>query len=910
MPIVNMKISGVTEPMGYDFGKPILSWQVVGGAGTQKDAAIKVYTDDAAAPVWECRGDLNWEGTVLALDALLPRTLYTVAVEVTDSEGTLHTGETWFETGLMDEPWQAKWLSCEAEAWAPTFCGSFAAEKVVAKARLYMAGLGVYTAQLNGKKVGEEFLAPGFWYFEKEAPYQTYDVTALLSKENTLEVTLGNGWYKGRFGIEHTPYSDQYALLAQLHVTYEDGTEQVFCTDETWTWKNSDIRGDNNLYDGEVLDRLAHEEEENEPCAVTVIPAPLAIVPRLNPPVVEALTLPVVEVLHTPAGETVLDFGQNHAGLLRFKADLPRGTEVRFEFGEVLQQGNFYNENYRSALGGFTYRSNGKAETVCQEFTFYGFRYVRVTGWVGEVKAEDFESPVLHTVLDRTGYLTTGNKLVNRLYENVLWGQRSNFLSMPTDCPQRDERLGWTGDAQVFSPTACYNMDCRAFYRSFLRLLRLDQIDHEGSVATCLPRSPGFLSCAIWSDASAIIPETLLRFSGSSEEVAEYYDLMRDWVDYAAKLCHNYLYDEDQLGDWLALDGVTSQSFKGGTDDTYLGSVYLMNSARIVSEFAALLGKTEDAAKYAELSANIRAAVMDTFFTPAGRLSVDTQAAYITALKFGLWRDKDVLIQQFLRRMRFDGFEIRCGFAGAPLMCSVLAEHGLDDLACELLLHRGFPGWMYCVELGATTVWERWNSLLPDGTCSGTGMNSFNHYAYGSVMEYVYGYVAGIRPSKAGFRHATIAPLPNIRLGHVACTLDTVSGKYVSNWNIAENGDVTIHIEVPFGCSAEVTLPRSGKAPFTVESGCYDYTYTPTEDYRALYSMDSRLAALADDEEAKQILLQETPALFGILMENNREFTTQTFHELSTAFFLGLNPPKIQALMARLSALRYRPDQH
>ena len=205
MPIVNMKIGGVTEPMGYDFAKPLLSWQVEGGAGKQKDAAIKVYADNAAAPVRECRGDLNWEGTVLALDALLPRTRYTACVEVTDSEGTLHTGETWFEMGLVDEPWQAKWLSCEADAWAPTFCGSFAAEKVVAKARLYMVGLGVYTAQLNGKKVGEEFLAPGFWYFEKESPYQTYDVTALLGKENTLEVTLCNGWYKGRFGIEHAP---------------------------------------------------------------------------------------------------------------------------------------------------------------------------------------------------------------------------------------------------------------------------------------------------------------------------------------------------------------------------------------------------------------------------------------------------------------------------------------------------------------------------------------------------------------------------------------------------------------------------------------------------------------------------------------------------------------------------------
>ncbi len=766
-------------------------------------------------------------------------------------------------------------------------------------------GLGIYTAAINGEAVGEEFLAPGFWYYEKEVPYQSYDVTALLRRENTLSFTLGNGWYKGRFGLDHPPYGDRYALLAQLHIQYCDGTEQVFCTDEHWIWRESDICGSNGIYDGEVLDRTAHRAGDNPARPITVMDAPLAVRPRLNPPVVESMVLPVVEVLHTLKGETVLDFGQNHAGLLRFRANQPCGTEVHFDFGEVLQQGDFYNDNYRSAVGGFTYRSGGADETVCQCFTYYGFRYVRVSGWIGEVRAEDFESPVLHTQLDRTGYLTTGSKLVNRLYENVLWGQRSNFLSVPTDCPQRDERLAWTGDAQVFASTACYNMDCRAFYRSFLHLLRLDQCDHDGSVAIVLPRSDELSSCAIWSDAAALIPETLLRHSGSISEVAEYYALMRDWVDCAVSRCHNHLYDDEQLGDWLALDGVTEQSFKGGTDDTYLGSIYLMNSAAITARFAAMLGKKNEAKHYGILTDNIRNAVMDTYFTPSGRLSVDSQAAYITALKFGLWRDKNVLVQQFLRRMRFDGFEIRCGFAGAPLMCSVLAQHGMEELACDLLLHRGFPGWMHSIDLGATTVWERWNSLLPDGSCSGTGMNSLNHYAYGSVIEYVYGYLAGLRPGKQGFRHAIIAPLPDIRIGFVDCTVNTVSGQYAASWSIApENGRLTVRVTVPFGCSATVMLPRSGKESFTVTSGSYVYEYLPTEDYRSRYHMDTRLGALAEDENAKQLLLQHAPALFGVLKENNREFTTQTFRQLCSAFYLDMNEECIRKLVSELSQLK------
>lgn len=909
MSVINIKLNGTPTPLGYDLSNPLLSWQIAeSSAKTQTNARVVIRQNDRdGAVIFTTSGDLKWEGTPLALPALLPRTRYWITIEVSDDTGAVHTGESWFETGKLNEPWTGKWISPEVTSeWAPVLMHSFPASKTVSSARLYMVGLGLYTALLNGKPVSDEVLAPGFWYYEKEAPHQTYDVTHLIQSQNMLEVTLGNGWYKGRFGLEHEPYDTRFSLLAELRITFSDGTEQVICSDEQWTWTESDI-GANGIYDGECLDRLSHAGQNMPHYPVTRIDPPLSVVDRLNPPVVEMLSLPVIEVLHTPAGETVLDFGQNHTGLLRFRAHLPSGTQVHFDFGEVLQQGNFYNENYRSALGGFTYRSDGRDEIVSQQFTFFGFRYVRVTGWPGELDPADFDSPVLYSNMDRTGWLTTGHKNLNRLYENTLWGQRSNFLSIPTDCPQRDERLAWTGDAQVFAPTACYNMDCRAFYRSFLRLLALDQSDHEGSIATCLPRSPGFIACAIWSDASTLIPETLLRFSGSADEIAPCYSMMKAWVDYVARRAHNYLYDEDQLGDWLALDGVTSQSFKGSTDDTYLGSVYFMNSARITAMLARQLGFSDEADHYQTLSDNIRAAVMDTYFTPAGRLSVDTQAAYITALKFGLWRDKDVLIAQFLRRMRLDGFQIHCGFAGAPLMCSVLAEHGLEELACDLLLNRDFPGWMYCVELGATTIWERWNSLLADGTCSGTDMNSFNHYAYGSVMEYVYGYLAGLRPGEQGFRMATIAPQPDVRIGHVNCALNTPSGKYVSNWKLCEDGTLNIHIEIPFGCSAMVTLPRSGKEPSLLGTGCYDYMYMPVKDYRAVYSMDSRLSALADDEEAQKILASEAPALLGMLHAKNREFTTQTFRELCSAFFLGLNPDKVERLVAQLSQLIHKP---
>ena len=901
MAVTNMKINGISCPMGSDCERLLLSWQVENSRGKKPvNAQIQVWNDDTM--LLQKEGKLDWEGTLLEFSPQ-PCTRYRIHATVTEETGEVHHGETWLETGKMAQIWQASWIAPMGTGeYAPILGKTFAAVKPVQSARLYITGLGLYEASLNGSPVTDEVLTPGIWDYEEQVQYQTYDVTHLLERENRLEVTLGNGWYKGRFGLDNAPaFGDSFALLAELHIQYEDGSVDVVCTDESWTWQESAIES-NGIYDGEVQNRL---HQNNTVYPVSMIKIPLRVRDRISPPIREILTLPVQQVIHTPSGETVLDFGQNHAGWLRFHARLPKGTQVHFDFGEVLQNGCFYNDNYRGANGGFTYISDGREETVCQSFTFYGFRYVRVTGWPGEINPVAFESPVLQSDLDRTGWIITGNEKLNRLYENVLWSQRSNFIGIPTDCPQRDERLGWTGDAQVFSPTACYNMDCRAFYRSFLHFLRLEQQRHDGAVPTYVPSKNDFTACGIWSDASALIPETLLRFGGCTEEIAEHYELMKEWVDYVAVHNPGHLYTVGfQFGDWLAQDGITPQSFKGGTDDAYLASIYWMNSARITAWIAKLLGKEADAEYYTQLEENIHREILNTYFTPTGRLSVDTQAAYVAALKFGIWTDKQVLKDQFTRRLRYDNFQIRCGFVGAPLLCSVLAEHGMEELACDLLLNEGFPGWMYCVNLGATTIWERWNSLLPDGSISGTGMNSLNHYSYGSVMEYVYGHLAGIRSGEYGFRKAIIAPKPDIRIGSMDAIYRSVSGEYRCSWKICDDGQMEIDLQIPFGCTAQVTLPQSGKPAFTLDAGSYHYRYQPEKDFRSLYHMDTRLSKLAGDDWAQAILAQELPQLFGILKEDNREFTTQTFRELSQAFFLGLNEENIGRLVSRLQELK------
>lgn len=830
-----------------------------------------------------------------------------------------------FETGKMDEVWTGKWIGpAKEDTFHPVLEKTFAVEKEVKRARLYMTGVGMFEAYLDGEKVGEEYLTPYINDYESGIQVLTFPMEESLKeeKEYTLSVLLGKGWYMSQFGLDlkENNYGSRMAAIGELHLEYEDGTEELIATDESWNYYGSDIE-DSGIYFGEILNRQLWDGKENEKKPVEVLEHPEEqtetrnlstehLLDRLSIPVVEKETIAVQDIIYTPAEEIVLDMGQNFAGFVEFKANFPKGTKVVLDFGEILQQGNFYNKNYRDAKSQFVYISDGREEVVRPHFTFFGFRYVRVTGWPGELDKEDFVGKVIYSDLRRTGSLETSDAKINRLYQNTVWGQKSNFIDMPTDCPQRSERLGWTGDAQVFAPTASYHMDTRAFFHKFIKDLRDEQKELDGGMPNFLPNiGHKEKAGSVWGDIATFLPNTLYTYFGNEEEMEYCYPLMKDWVDFidrgdAARGERKYLFDfMDTFGDWLALDGPTPTSFKGSTNDTFISSVYYYRSVQIVRQMAEVLNKAEDTVHYSELEEKIKKAVLDEFFTPTGRLAIDTQAAYVIALKFKIYLDRERIVEQFKARLKQDMYQIKCGFVGAPLLCTVLAEAGEYELAYDFLLKEGFPSWLYSVNLGATTIWERWNSVMPDGTISDTGMNSLNHYAYGSVMEFVYAYAAGIRPLEAGFGKVAITPHPDVRIPEIACSYDSVSGRYVCNWKIEKDGTFTVYVEVPFNCEAVVELPGYEKEQMTLSAGSYDFSYEPKEDLRKPYGRNTTLARIAKDGQAMEILGKYTPALAGIAASGDPEMGANSLEDLTHMGFLPFDPSALETAIEEISEL-------
>jgi len=913
MKITSLKINGIVHPMGYAFSNVTVSWRVEDSvSASQKESKVTIALDAAMTQiVSEKSGVLRCAGTAMEA-ALQPRTTYYVTVTVTGTEGDSATASASFDTGKMDEPWTAQWIGM------PEYCGfhpilskTFALRGNVRRARLYITGVGLYEASINGKKVGDDFLAPFFNDYNSAIQVQTYDVTELLEESSTLAILLGNGWYKGRLGYtgEKEFFGKQFAAIAELHMEYADGTEQVVVTDESWTAQPSDITY-SDIYDGEGVDRTLFAKKRPAYPVVKVDMSGKKLVDRYSMPLRVMEELPVKEIITTPAGETVLDFGQNFAGFVSFHVkDFPVGAKITLEHGEVLQNGNFYHDNYRTAKTLITYISDGREEWYSPTFTYMGFRYVRLTGWPKEVQKADFVGKAVYSAMERTGWLETGHQKVNRLLSNALWGLKSNFLDMPTDCPQRDERLGWTGDAQVFAPTASFFMDTKAFYRKFLWDMRCDQVRRGGAIAHYLPyleHMPG--GAAVWADAATFIPETVYDVFGDRELLRENYPMMKDWVDWitAGDIARGQTYRYNfafTFGDWLAMDGVTEQSMKGGTEDAYVASVYYYASTVKLARAAEILGYTEDAAKYSDLAAHIGEAILNEYFTPSGRLAIDTQAGYIIALHFGIWRNKAVLETGLRSRLKRDGNRIRCGFVGAPLICETLADNGMMDLAMHLFLQEKFPSWLHCVNLGATTIWERWNSLLDDGSISGTGMNSLNHYAYGSVANFVVRCVAGFTQMEPGFRKVQIAPSPDARLGKLDLTYLSASGRYVANWKIRQDGKIQLHYEIPFDCEAEVVLPESGEV-LHLTAGVYDRIIETERDYRSLYTMDSMLDDCTADPRAMAILRENLPEAYGMASSGDIENLALTFQELKTQPWFGFRGSDVDKTVELLSQLQ------
>jgi len=752
---------------------------------------------------------------------------------------------------------------------------------------------------LNGKKCGDEYLTPNFNAYNKWLQYQTYDILDTLKEgKNTIDVFLGNGMYKGRFGFrdenDRNIYGDKFALLCEIIIDFKDGTSVVVNSDETWKARKSKVL-DSNIYDGEIYDATFNDTTVYDVREIGLGYDRLKA--RLSLPVKIKERLKPVEIIKTPAGETVLDLGQNMVGWIEFKTNAPKGTEIILQHGEILQRGNFYRDNLRTAKAEFKYIADGQEAVVRPHFTFYGFRYVKVIGWPGEINGEDFTGCVLYSDMEQTGHIETSNPLVNRLFLNALWGQKGNFLDVPTDCPQRDERMGWTGDAQVFSGTASFNMDTFAFFKKYLYDLRCEQEDRAGMVPHVVPavNIDDGGACA-WADAATVIPWTVYVQYGDKAILEEQFESMKAWVDYIKrqdeKSGSKRLWTTGfHFGDWLALDGENPDVPLGGTEEAFIASAYYRYSSMLVAKAAKVLGKEELAKEYETLSNEVREAIVDEYFTKNGRLALKNQTAYVLALFMDLVPEgkRERVINDLRERLVKDKVHLKTGFVGTPYICRVLSENGYNDLAYTLLLNEDYPSWLYAVKMGATTIWERWNSVLPDGSISDTGMNSLNHYAYGSIVEWMYRYMAGIDPveDKPGFRHVNLTPKPDYRLKYVKASYNSAVGLYESQWEISEEGNLSFKFVIPFNASASAVLPHANIEDVTINgqmlgdtalcakqdrenvclelvSGVWEIDYTPTKEYRKVYSTNTPIGELLANSKAKEILEKHIPEIAKI----------------------------------------------
>ena len=544
-------------------------------------------------------------------------------------------------------------------------------------------------------------------------------------------------------------------------------------------------------------------------------------------------------IIKSKKGEAILDFSQNLTGWTEFDSSAPTGMAIRLTAGEILQDGCFFCDNYRTAKAEFVYISDGKKRHVRAHFTFFGFRYMKAEvrendesewrAWTENDGFSAFRAFHIRSDFEQTGFIKTGNEKVNRLFENALWSQKDNFLDVPTDCPQRDERLGWTGDAQVFCNTALFNMDTVAFFRKWLFDMRAEQKLLSGSVPNIVPRIKigiiGESGSSPWADAGVIVPWAVFMHSGNKTLLEEFYSGMKSWVDFREKQSTEHLIQSGfHFGDWLALD--TSESAKipcGATDPLFIANAYYFHCAQILAKAAKILRKASDAMKYLDLSAEILSAIRQKYFSADGTCLIHTQTALAISIAFGLSENASEEGERLEKLVQENGGALNTGFVGTAFLCSALARTGRTKTAFNLLLREEYPSWLYAVNLGATTIWERWNSVLPSGKMSAEGMNSLNHYSYGAIASFLYEDVCGIRAATAGFRSAIIAPKIDSRLGFAKCALDTAAGRYESEWKCAGN-EVRYSIKIPFGCTAELILENGEKIELTSGDFVFDRT--------------------------------------------------------------------------------------
>ncbi|GAA2502837.1 alpha-L-rhamnosidase [Winogradskya humida] len=795
--------------LGLGAPAPRLSWVVTdaGEGWAQRAYEIEVTRDGAAPEVFQRESAdqvlVPWPATPLQA-----REQVSVRARVRgDDEWSPWSEPGVAEAGLQGD-WRARMITPEGKM--SVLRGEMGLP-AIAKARLHITAHGLYRAYLNGKRVGDHELAPGWTSYQHRLRHQTFDVTDLLVEgENTLDVQLGNGWYRGRLGFQgrRAIYGDELALLAQLEATTEDGTRHVLATNGDWRSGPGNVIEDD-LYDGQRTDLRLPAIPAEFPGTVREIDADLTrLVAPDGPPVRIVETIPA-----TGIEGSVVDFGQNIVGWVRLRVrGGEAGREVTIRHAEVLENGELGVRPLRTAKATDSWVLQGPEEQVLEPwFTFHGFRYAEIAGVPG-LRAEDVEAVVISSDLRRTGWFESSHELLNRFHDNVIRGMRGNFVDVPTDCPQRDERLGWTGDIQVFAPTASFLFDSAGFLTSWLADLAAEQ-QKDGSVPFVIPdvlRDAG-PAAAAWGDAATVVPWVVHERTGDRDLLARQFPSMRAWVDREAGLARadGLWAGGFQFGDWLDPAAPPEDPFRARTGPDVVATAYLARSADLVADAARTLGEDAAVERYAALAAKVRAAFATEFVTPGGRVLGDAPTGYALALEWALLptaEQRENAGRRLADLVRAGGFRIATGFVGTPLMADALANAGEAGVAYRLLVQTGCPSWLYPVTMGATTVWERWDSMLPDGSINPGEMTSFNHYALGAVADWLHRRVAGLAPAAPGYRRIEVRPLPGTALTSAAASHLTPYGKASVSWQRA-GGRFDLRVEVPVGATATVHLP-------------------------------------------------------------------------------------------------------
>lgn len=836
-----------TNPIGLDVTTPRFSWILV---STQRDILQTAYELRVSTDVnfkniaWQTGKVTSDQSAFISYSGtpLKAKQQYYWQARVWDNKGNASpwSKPAFFESGLLTaDNWKASWIEPaipgdSSGSPAPILRKEFELKKAVKSARLYITSRGLYETHINGKRVGDQYLTPGWTSYNKRLQYQTYDVTSLLKQgRNATGTLLGDGWYRGNLawgGLKNI-YGKTLGLLYQLEITYTDGSTELITSDAQWKSSTGPIRRAG-IYYGEAYDARLEKKDWTQSGfsdadwqGVKVMEGGKEnIVGSYGPPVRKHETFKPIKIFKTPKGQTVVDFGQNLVGWITLKVKGNAGDKITIRHAEVLDKNkNVYLENLRAADAEIVYTLKGGQEEVYEpRFSFFGFRYAWVEGYPGTLTADKIIATAVYSDMQPTGNFTSSHPLINQLQHNIQWGQKGNFVDIPTDCPQRDERLGWTGDAQVFFRTAAYNMNVASFFHKWLKDVEADQ-RKDGAVPFVIPNVLGDSAAAStgWADVAVIIPWNLYQAYGDTKILEQQYESMKRWVSFMERRSKNDLWNRGfHFGDWLFYRPFDDNDGRSAVTDKYLiAQCFWAHTTQLMLNTAQTLNKAADVQHYTTQLKKIKDAFLKEYVTPSGRLVSSTQTAYTLALHFDMLPEalRAQAADKLANNVKDYGNHLTTGFLGTPYLCHVLTRFGYTDVAYDLLLQEEYPSWLYPVKMGATTIWERWDGMKPDSTFQTPGMNSFNHYAYGAIGDWMYRTVAGLQEASPGYKNITIAPRPGGKLTLASAELKTIYGLAKSAWK-TENGIFKIDIVIPANTTATVTLPQAAGKKITEQT--------------------------------------------------------------------------------------------